>query len=629
MVSNYLMLNYNSILEISLTFFGTILAIFFTLIALPLQNILGKYSQDLVNRVKRDKRLLFYFAFFILLFGYDFSLLILPELPIFILISFLCGLFSLVVLILLVIRIFHLLDIRNQINDISNNIQRQMDNKFKKTDIYGDTEWFENETEIIIDIIQKAIQENRFEIVDSGFKQIFIIVKKYINLNKTDLSQKSEDELLNYIRNSLINSKTIISINSHPKIISSYTKCSGGIAKETLKIKKDSDIQDDNIFSRKFVDLLGETILSDEISKETSNMHEIAGDQLVEIGKTAIDFEYPRVTEKICHILTEVNKKAIQIHSFRGERIFFYVTEKIHYLLDYSLKNIDKLGQSRKFILESMIMGIGSNIELYLIFSIENNIGMIEEEYSISAITHTLMIKIKDNYGGLDILEEIIDLLYYNFNQGVERNRGWIASWLNENMYSTGVGLIKLINELDDSNSIKKSKNILEKVFFQIYKAMENLFLKNSTLLESHRIYFSLIGIAFFENDKRILSEIIEKQVLNILNIHFRLKNNNGSRKTIFYQYIRLIGLWVYKWNENQELLDKIIEIIRIQDEFAIETETYNNLELESKYPKMFLVKQIEKPIFYENKDFELINKELFNDENKNEFEEYLKSKLN
>ena len=93
--ADILLQNYAQILNLSITFLGIVLAIFFTLIALPLQNILGKYSQDLVNRVNRDKWLIFCFLFFIILFGYDFSLLILPKLPILISVSFLGGLISL------------------------------------------------------------------------------------------------------------------------------------------------------------------------------------------------------------------------------------------------------------------------------------------------------------------------------------------------------------------------------------------------------------------------------------------------------------------------------------------------------------------------------------------------------
>ena len=46
--------NYNEIFVAGATFTGTVLAIFFTLISLPIENILSKYSQEMIRRVQRD-----------------------------------------------------------------------------------------------------------------------------------------------------------------------------------------------------------------------------------------------------------------------------------------------------------------------------------------------------------------------------------------------------------------------------------------------------------------------------------------------------------------------------------------------------------------------------------------------
>jgi hypothetical protein len=263
MVLNTLMQNYNSILEISLTFIGTILAIFFTLIALPIQNILGRYSQELVENVKNDAKLRFYFLYFLAIFGYDFLLLALSQNIILILLSMLLGFISLKVFYNLVKHVFYLLDVRNQIIDISNTIKRHMDSKFgnsSEIDIRN-VEWLKNKIEILIDVIQKAIQENRFEIVDSGFKELEIITKKYINLNKTILSRKQQDEFLSHIYVILIDSKNLVSVNSHPKLMTSIAKCSGEIAKENLIIDK-MNFDSPNIFALLFVRLLKEIVLS-------------------------------------------------------------------------------------------------------------------------------------------------------------------------------------------------------------------------------------------------------------------------------------------------------------------------------------------------------------------------------
>ena len=192
--ADILLQNYAQILNLSITFLGIVLAIFFTLIALPLQNILGKYSQDLVNRVNRDKWLIFCFLFFIILFGYDFSLLILPKLPILISVSFLGGLISLMVFALLVTRVFYLLDVRNQIKDIAKKIIKEIQGKRIKIRIFqvdpNLIDKLKNETEIIFDIIQKAIHEDRFEIVDFGFKKVVEIVNNFICVKSDNLARE-------------------------------------------------------------------------------------------------------------------------------------------------------------------------------------------------------------------------------------------------------------------------------------------------------------------------------------------------------------------------------------------------------------------------------------------------------
>ena len=163
--ADILLQNYAQILNLSITFLGIVLAIFFTLIALPLQNILGKYSQDLVNRVNRDKWLIFCFLFFIILFGYDFTLLILPKLPILISVSFLGGLISLMVFALLVTRVFYLLDVRNQIKDIAKKIIKEIQGKRIKIRIF----------QVDPNLIDKLKYETKIKI---GLRLLILVLKR-------------------------------------------------------------------------------------------------------------------------------------------------------------------------------------------------------------------------------------------------------------------------------------------------------------------------------------------------------------------------------------------------------------------------------------------------------------------
>lgn len=646
MVLEALIQNYNSILEISLTFIGTILAIFFTLITLPIQNILGRYSQDLVKNVKEDKKLRFYFIYFLIIFGYNFLLLALPQSLILIILSTILGFISLIVFYKLVDHVFYLLDIRNQITDISKVIQIQMDSKFGNSfEVDSNAKWLENKIEVLIDVTQKAIQENRFEIVDSGLKELVMIVKKYINLNKTILSRKQQDEFLSYIYISLIDSKNLISVNSHPKIMASITKYSGDIAKETLIIDK-INFDSSNIFTLLFTRLLKEIILSLEFTKETSNTPEIACNQLIDVGKVAIDSEYPHVTQNIIKDLSEVNKIAIKMPSFRGDDISYRINGKIANLLNYSIENLDKIRVNRKYVLGSMISEIDSNIKFHLeddnphFFDVIKILTGPVAENSISVIAHTLIWKIRDEkfestnfekYSGYDLLEKILDLLDHNIKLGIKMKKYLSALDLIENAYTIGIGLIKLIKDLDDTKSSEKAKKILEnKVFVLLYKTIsEFLKIEDSRLFNSIPIYFSLIGITFVENEDEIFSDIIDKNIAISLDLLSEIKKYNDKREKVLYSYIRLMGLWIYKWNKKSSLLDKIIEIIKIQDEELAKETTFSRAlpEYGRYYPEMLINKHIETPIFpYEYNNFINTNNELFNDENRQEFEKFLKN---
>jgi hypothetical protein len=116
------------------TFTGTVLAIFFTLIALPIENILSRYSQDMIKRVQKD--LVFWGSFIFLTgtFAYDVILITFGATPQLTLISLALTIDSVLVLALLVVHTFYMLDVRNQLNDITHDIKKQIKGKIHKSE---------------------------------------------------------------------------------------------------------------------------------------------------------------------------------------------------------------------------------------------------------------------------------------------------------------------------------------------------------------------------------------------------------------------------------------------------------------------------------------------------------------
>lgn len=108
------------------TFSGTVLAIFFTLIALPIENIIGKYSLELVKRVGFDKVYWSCFGFLGFILLYNLSLITFGTTPELTILSFGLTISSVLVLALLVIHTFYLLDLRNPVRDMSKSISKQI-----------------------------------------------------------------------------------------------------------------------------------------------------------------------------------------------------------------------------------------------------------------------------------------------------------------------------------------------------------------------------------------------------------------------------------------------------------------------------------------------------------------------
>jgi len=126
--------NFNEVLVAGTTFTGTVLAIFFTLIALPIENILSKYSQDLIKRVQKDVIFASSFIFLLATFSFDLILIAFGSTTELVVMSLGLSICSLLVLALLVVHTFYLLDVRNQLNDITRNIKKQIRTKVRKSE---------------------------------------------------------------------------------------------------------------------------------------------------------------------------------------------------------------------------------------------------------------------------------------------------------------------------------------------------------------------------------------------------------------------------------------------------------------------------------------------------------------
>lgn len=637
--------NYSQILNLSISFLGIILALFFTLIALPLQNILGRYSQDLVNRVNRDKYLVFCFIFFIILFAYDFTLLILPKSPDYIIISFLGGLTSLIVFAFLVVRVFYLLDVRNQINDIGRRIIKEIKGKKTRIRIFESNtnliDKLKNETEIIFDIIQKATREDRFEIVDFGLKEAEKIANTYICVKGINLSREYVDSFLDHIYDRLIDTQSIVTKTNHPKIMNSIVYTIGSITKEILSTDKIPEVTNQwgplSSLTLAFIESLKNICIGPEISKRTSYASGNACDQLIEIGKVSMDHKYAYRTVDVVSELAEISKTATQMNFYRGNHLAQSSNQGIIYLQEYSLENLDKIEIDKEYILTNITDEIMNVIREYLengnihIISSPENIKPFvnpQADHNITVVHLKAIQKFKQNKDTniiIGFMNKFMDMIIQTNKIGLEYERYYDIKDISDNSYIIGFNLINSINGKDQfEEQLSKTLQILYKPISTSLKTREHI----TPFTDYLNNYTSLLGLIFFKEniDRKLIENSIEniRQDLNVLSQHSGI-----------YPYIRLIGLWIFKWMPNSEYLIMIKEILKTKEVELVREEFINDNEKEL-YPKpageYWSLKlpynnenALIKPYNVIKMEFDEINRILFNSDDIINFETYLK----
>lgn len=683
-----LLQNYNQILSLSLTFLGIILAIFFTLIALPLQNILGKYSQDLVNRVNRDKWLIFCFVFFVMLFAYDFSLLVVPKSPILIFVSFLGGLLSLAVFSLLVLRVYYLLDVRNQVKDISRRIIREIRGKKTRIRIFRAdanlTDRLKDETEIIFDIVQKAVHEDRFEIVAFGLKEAVKIANTYISVKGINLGREYEDPFLDHIFDRLIDTESFVSKRNHPRIMNSIVDSIGSVTKEILSTENIDPYTTNQwgpLSSLTFalIESLKNICIGPEIEKRTSYASGNARDQLIDIGIVALDNRYPYRTVDVVNELGEISKKTMGMNFYRGNRLSQSVNQGIVYLLGHSLENLDIIEIDKEYILNSMIVEISDIIKEFLknealhAGSNPENIKPLvspQASHSVAVIYTTAQRKLDDDEKDAEIIGEFMNdflkLLDEDVELAMEEGRYFDAKDIADSLYMTGFNFISGvdaygidqsgisqsdINQSENNESDIAKRNLLKEKLNEslliLYKPI-----KMSLDLDNHVIpfndylnnYWSLLGVMFFKNRENNAFEEMIKHGIKYVEEDLD-KMADQSR---MYPYLRLIGLWVFKWMPDSEFIITIRELLKnrvktgeksektsseqpVEEEKTKEKERYEVL-----YPQLSRGEWVLKPLSSNKKallepfddiqmKFDEMNRILFDLEDMERFERFLR----
>jgi len=644
--------NYNEILNVGAMFSGTVLAVFFTLISLPLQNILSRYSQDLIKRVWRDPIFITSFIFLGTTFIYNLALLTFGASPDLVMISFGLGIISVLTLFLLVFHTFFLLDVRNQITETTSRIRRKIKKKIVESEKKRDkeylkfkeliknhennlstdlrkvyikfsvddsvTSWLRSETEIVIDITQRAIQDNRFEVVRSALRDIVGLAEEYIQAR---LEYNSEqDKFITYLHEKLIDMKNLARKDTHPEIILSIATTAKDIAVATLSICPIRSSAGENYMPLGFINLLKNICLSEEILKETSYAPMMTISYLVDIGKAAVDKEFPRTANLISDALGEISRTTTKLHSYFTDVISAKANWGLAALLDYMLFNQDKIRINREFALKEIVNEINKSIKTYFEdderyqYSLRANIKtffgpLSTEEHGVATIfIRSLQIKRKNEkeyWYLLEVLEKFLIELNQNIMMGMDHRKYIDIKEMLEHLYMIGVVLTGFIERVKEENIKSKALKILREHFsYPFINAISMSFKRDDKYNIFYDDYidtfFSLIGVIFFKNNKNEFNETIEDWTTKIIEIIQRHKQNifiihDGEKFLKYeiihplsdlYKHLRLLGVWFVKYSPKSKFLSSIIKEFKNQPPELVPKAPFGE---DVRYPKSLL----------------------------------------
>lgn len=577
----------NGIFSVSVAFLGTILAIFFTLIALPLKNILGKYSNELVNRVFNDKIFHNCLYFFMSVFIYDFALLTLFNIfPanyisnnwIYFLYmwSFSGTVLSIFVLFIFIKRIFYLMDFRNQVKEIIFEIKENFSDSNKKNEN-------KKKLDLIFDIIHQKSSENSFyhEITNYSIKKIGEISLLYIQ-KFPEIQPKDEyinmDEFMNKVTRGFrdISESQKMDI----RLIKSLIEIIDDILKQTIKPASKHD-KSFEMITANFVEILGKIASRDDLIK---NSQSTSAESIKLICKVCSE-SFEMYARTIFHTTIMIFKQlTLKLESPECVGLRKIINECGANLLTLLIKHIrptDK--QNLQALIEFIDDRIKFSLEApeyhYSFYSEDirhffsnrskNNLADIIEK-SINKITQQgILIKVIQ-----DILTNYAD--YIKISIDSEKK---ISTYPNISSILVSANKIALIliyhikeNKLEQSLNLKLSEylsNEILNVFSILIKySIENYEEMQYNFDDYLIIFINILELMIYFDGNHIFDKMIERWVITLLNFSCiiekpqSLDDSKINALSKLYPYYNQLGSMIFNRMKNEYLNNEIKDVI-------------------------------------------------------------------
>lgn len=619
----------------STNFIGIVIALLFTLIVLPVQYILGTYSQKLVERVINDKTFKFTLFFFMFVFIVQlFELIIFGVINgtylsyIALIINFTLIFLALCTFYIFIRRVFYLLDIGNHLTDMKDETVGMIHLACKDQDVLTEVT---NETEIIFDSIQRSIEANRFETVISGLDNILEIALKYIK----ECKPEKDNEFMLFIIKGLYNTKNVMYPYNNLKTIDKLISISAEIFYRLFYLKK----EDFDTLS-KIVDLITDIILDNDMVKRAYSTQINGIESLFKIGKLSMEQDNTSILRDVTSSLGKIGRigelsdteiKKLSIVEFKE---LFNAKFKLRLCSNKKLSNLlfltfDKIDHLYQFNLNDIIEEINKNV----IFSLSNpgtdlyskDIFPFIDPNAKYSLANFFAIIIKNNLDDysfavthlfLENFIEYIKLCMKNLNAFLKALPDVISIY-----YSTYKTLAITVCLISKSTNNERLISILEKQMDIFYLIVLNHYEYHSQMKFKFRDYMVLLPLSFYlisiyNEDgtfNTILKEYVQK-ILNLVKVLLDKYNENiesydkmdQTNKKAFdnleeslveiYPYLRLTGALLYKDNKDSDFMKDIREVLKkFETEYLPEQINF--------YPDYYIL-----PVFTDIKDEELIN---------------------
>ena len=396
------------------------------------------------------------------------------------------------------------------------------------------TDLLKESSEIIFDIAQKAIQENRFEVVDSALNNVFDLANEYINARLEYTTER--DAYIDYIHSRLIDAKNLVNKATHPKIMLSISRTAKDIALSTLQIKPIRNFAGENFIPLGFINLLSSICLSPEILKDTSYAPMSTIDYLVEIAKKAVDNNFPRTATLVTDKLGSIAVTTTKLHFLYGDTIAAKANWGLASILDYMFSKQEKTNLYIEHELDSILKEIDKSVTAFIEddikhhYSARSNIktffGPLAEHGMATVFIKALRTKNDKHLSTtLKILEEFLLDMNQIVMKGMNNSKYLDVRDILENIYDIGIVFVSLVKDEKEPRLQHEMISQLQQRFYLPFTNAMSMSFKQDvnryTIFDDDYIhqFFSLMGIIFYENKGHIFDNVLEIWADRLLDI--------------------------------------------------------------------------------------------------------------